>query len=100
MKINLRQFFEANGWCQKELARDEAGKGCDFFSRWATSWSLFGAMMLLHPDDYRRVYSLVDAQLVGLHPALKTALNPIIVWNDAKGRTKQQVIELCQTLDI
>ena len=96
----LSTFFESHGWCRSVNARLASGRTCNYYSWWAKSWSLWGATMLLYPGEGTRVCRILHAEIISLDPRFANSSNSIIAWNDVKGRTKQQVIELCKRLDI
>jgi hypothetical protein len=91
----LAQVYElvARGWCQGEVAVNEAGIAVEPDSRFARRWSATGALTRV----WRR--AAVD-DVVGLHAlgranlALMAAMNEIPkTWNDAPGRRQEHVLE-------
>lgn len=73
------------GWTTGTYARDAAGKRCDMHSPRASCWCASAAIILCIPVDNDALRSFTDSVLsMGF---------TIAQWNDAPGRTQQEVIE-------
>jgi peptidoglycan/LPS O-acetylase OafA/YrhL len=84
----------ASGWCQGEDARDAAGAPVEFWGEDARAWSLLGALVApSHPTPLREVVvplAEVAAAVVVVADVMRTA--SLKDWNDAPGRTQEQVV--------
>ena len=70
-------YIEGYGWCQYKL-EDGRGRAC-----------LMGALLRVWSDEtIEHRYAVLD-RLAGL---LGRSVNSIALWNDAPGRTKEEVI--------
>ena len=81
-------------WCQGASALDEGGLACSPESRWAVSWCLIGAVETIAAQNAVKGSITVSA----LDIILRTIDGPdhegIVSWNDATGRTQDQVLTL------
>jgi hypothetical protein len=92
----------ASGWCQGEDARDAAGDSVEFWSADARAWSLLGALVTpSHATPLGEVVvplAELAAAVVVVAEVLQT--QSLKDWNDAPGRTQEQVVSaLDVTLD-
>ena len=71
--------------CRGITARDAAGEPCEPDAPAAMSWSLLGTTFVGSPRQYDRLVGRGVCQF----------LDPIRNWNDAPGRTKEEVLALC-----
>lgn len=86
------------GWTQYVVARDKNGLHVDAHSDNAVCWCIYGAVHKVYinngekkPDNERPAISYYEAC-----SRLKQALGSteLSVWNDASGRTKEEVLEV------
>jgi hypothetical protein len=84
----------ASGWCQGEDARDAAGMPVAFWSDDARRWSLLGALVApAHATPLEEVVvplSELAGAVVVVAELLQTP--SLKDWNDAPGRTQEQVV--------
>lgn len=84
-------------WCQGALARDgTTGAECDPHSEFATCWCVLGAVSVCYPehDQHSRA---VEAMRLAIY---RVKRGQVGIWNDAPGRTFEEVRELVERLDI
>ncbi len=75
------------GWTQEWFARDADGVNCDENSKQATCWCITGA--LCRVDGGGVVFQRITEELE------RSAKVPnIVMWNDAPGRTQDEVLKL------
>jgi hypothetical protein len=93
--LDTARDLVAQGWCQHTMARDRQGADIDPRSRHACAWSASGAVLAAWrrtcPTDEaldRAFVSLVHANLA-LAGSVPTTTDE---WNDAGGRTQEQVL--------
>ena len=83
-------------WTRNVLARDIMGQTCDLHSAYATCWCLAGAVGRCYPEPDRH-----DSVLKQIRLAIYGRGSGLIgTWNDAPGRTFEEVKELVERLDI
>ena len=79
------------GWCQKAPARDASLKETSAWSPSATQWCLVGAIAA---EAHYRTPQEIREQGAALRTRLyETLPGSIVDWNDAYGRTKEEVLE-------
>lgn len=89
MTKKLSTFFRTHGWCQGALARGESGRRVHWYSPAAKSFCLSGACLRLDlpicdiTDFIQHTYRLESTE----------------EWNDARRRTKAQVIAMCEKFE-
>lgn len=88
--IDSRKVVEA-GWCIRASARTAKGIPCEWDEAKAASWCSTGAMLhvvsMFAPAHFHALNFLREA--VGQHA--------IVAWNDAPGRTKEEVLAAFDT---
>ncbi len=82
-------LLDKKGWCQNQFAKDKKGCSVAIGSKEAASFCVQGALLKagvnnLKFDTSLKVYNVLN-QLVP---------EGYIEWNDEKGRTKEEVIDL------
>ena len=92
---SARELLAHEGvWCQGASALDASGFACSPESRWAVSWCLIGAVETAAAQNAVKGSITVSA----LDIILRTIDGPdhegIVSWNDATGRTQDQVLTL------
>jgi hypothetical protein len=90
-----RVLIDAGGWCQRAEARDSTNRPAHPAGPSATSWSLTGAIYAAArfdgtPERRSRYEAAVawTAQVLGSPPG---------AWNDADGRTREDVLGAIDT---
>ena len=81
-------------WTQKALARGASGELEDLYSQSAVQWCLMGAMARCYPGSADEIRKKVRVRLFGRQYGL------ISRWNDAPGRTFEEVRALVAELDV
>ena len=79
-------------WTQREDARAANGNYTYPDSPDAVCWCLYGAMKKIYPDIY--AYNAIRDTVI------KKLNGGIVFWNDATGRTHEEVLNLCKELGI
>lgn len=115
--LSTARDFVARGWCQKALARNEDGDELDdVMDQAACSWCPHGALGVaimtimqrdggkvygedLGPEDFDNYSDLEDIAEEALarilfpdKETLHYSLDEIVDWNDADGRTQDEVV--------
>ncbi len=80
------------GWCQFHFAEDIDKKLVDSVSEEAVTWCAFGAISILDQED-SKLYDDYCKELRKIIPGL------IHTWNDAKGRTKNEIIDTLKQVE-
>lgn len=92
--MTLQELFAKDGsWCQGTKARDENGEECYPGSRVAVSWCLMGACSKVF--DYRE-----DGNAALRRMGEEVGPGGVVEWNDAEGRTIDEVRELVKKLNL
>jgi hypothetical protein len=79
------------GWCQDSYFVDDQGQAIWYGSKYLGGCCLSGALVLVETEDSNYRF---DAELLLLKVSNTSQTHNIAVWNDIKGRTKDQVLEL------
>ena len=81
-------------WCQGASALDASGLVCSHESRWAVSWCLIGAVETVSARNAVKGSTTVSALDI-IHWTIDGPDHMgIVSWNDAVGRTQDQVLDL------
>src|SRR5437667_4681375 len=84
------------GWCQGVDARDARGERCAPWNRDARTWSVLGALVASEGDDPDvRAHSSASVAELGHAVSLLAEAadtSSLQVWNDAPGRTQEDVL--------
>lgn len=89
-----KELLNEKGWCQGELAKGEHGESVDLLDPRAASFCLLGAIRC------QRETTSVNARIsAGIHLAsavgsLRTDWLTVPDYNDAPGRTKEEIMEV------
>lgn len=86
------ELLKQSGWCQHSFARDSGGVGCHEASPIAVAYCIVGAILKIYnnyPDKQTSIFNKVE-QIIRMN---------ISLWNDAPGRTKQDVVALLESID-
>lgn len=84
------QFLERNGWCQHSSAKTKAGRGTVAIDKEAVAFCIIGACAAVYWPDYWHAVERVE-HVLGVRPG---------VWNDVRGRTKQEVVAVMKQADV
>ena len=84
----------ARGWCQTDDARDARGRQVPPASPAACCWSLLGAIVASSggPERLSDRRTLADVAKASLAVGLATGEESLRDWNDAPGRTSDEVV--------
>lgn len=85
----LSTFFKRHGWCQGANARLPNKQATVFYDKHATEFCINGAAHKLP----------VSTAALNCFIRRETKFPTISSWNDAKGRTKKQVIAMCEKFE-
>lgn len=88
------ELLEQKGWCQGYYAHTAEGIRCGEHSRKAASFCLMGALHATkdhNNDEFTSAFIAITHKIDG---------ESIAQWNDAPGRTKEEVVKLLRSLDI
>ena len=91
----LPSKYIRKGWCQGVYAMDRGQQGCHAEDPFAVAWCIQGAVLAsklsgtLSAKKERALLNLV-MEFVGWHPA---------AWNDALGRTQDEVASLLESCE-
>jgi hypothetical protein len=89
------EIIEKYGWCQNAAARDSDGMSIHALSSEATCFCLSGAVQrAFRGGAYPWLVFMVDTKTF-----LPRGFTSVIVWNDAPGRTKEEVIQLLKSVE-
>ena len=88
----VRDFLAETDWCQLAGARNQAGQAVKILSPTATSFCLGGAVDIVLQGS--EVGELVKRQITGFLENTENFHGSFIYYNDMKGRTKTDVLEL------
>jgi hypothetical protein len=94
--IEARRLIN-NGWIQKTFAKDAHGYMCDWGSEAARSFCSIGA--IYRATDWRSTYNTdlcmraFEALAENMYPGYGDPSGHIARYNDARGRTKEEVLE-------
>jgi len=99
---------ETGRWTRGAPARTMHNNNCDPHSRAATKWCASGAMVLVYGFNPESGDDAPPPSQVNFHLVIKRvdeAINlqnfhSIQEWNDKKGRTVKEVVELFKSLDL
>ena len=89
-------------WTQRANARDANGRDISSYHPDAVCWCLFGAVNKCYgitPERQNVEVKLIHSLQVAPTQE-RRGYGSYIVWNDAKERTHQEVLDLCRELDI
>lgn len=95
--MKVWELLQSFGWTQGYYARDAEGRKTTIRDPATACVCLLGAVQKCYrpnpyrTDEYWAVLDRIADELGGLRAAR---------WNDAPGRTKEEVIALCKKLDI
>jgi hypothetical protein len=90
-------LIETKGWCQRSEAIDANDLRTRVRSRKAVAFCVLGAIQKCSKTEVIRLEtieflcSVIDSSVIG--PNYAAAYTTVWVWNDAKRRTKEQVIK-------
>jgi hypothetical protein len=95
MRDNILQY----GWCQRAYYIDEKGEGFSLTgvsTKYIKGCCLIGAMQLVQADTRLQGEAFIAIR----HEIDKKDLlnSPLIEWNDAPGRTKDEVVDMLNKL--
>ena len=79
-------------WAQGDFARDAHGNSCDANVARAASWCLVGALERAAYDSSDPEGAMLECAMFALAAAI--GLDTLGVWNDAPGRTREEVLHL------
>ena len=79
-------------WTQGDFAHDAHGNSCDPRERCASCWCLVGALERAAYDSSDPEGAMLEGAMYALAAAL--GLDTLGVWNDAPGRTRDEVLQL------
>ena len=76
------------GWCRHYYANTADGTPVEYDDNQAVSWCLVGALRLESDDDKTEMYSVSEE--------IRNHIDgfSLATWNDARGRTQGEVLEL------
>ena len=84
--------YIAKGWCQGVAAKDDSGAMCYPEDSRAREWCLIGALIAVYPEANKTRQDVTTK--------LQHALGELgfAKWNDDPKRTKQEVIDLLESI--
>lgn len=96
---SMVELFTEMGWTQGHLACTEAGISTKVRADNACSFCVIGAIYRVYykEKDVNRVIDQIQAYI---EQNYLSVYNSISEWNDAKVRNKQDIMVMCQTLNI
>jgi hypothetical protein len=95
MRDNILQY----GWCQRAFFIDEKGEGfakIGIGTKEIKGCCLIGAMQLVQADT--RVHAEAFISIRNEINKKDQLRSPLIEWNDAPGRTKEEVVDMLNKL--
>jgi len=90
MKVKIKDFLNESNWTQGQFARDEDGNSCAAIDARAKKFCLMGAAYKCFSNETEMILDLLNRELQG----------DAIGWNDAPGRTFEEVKAVIEKLDI
>lgn len=94
--IEARRLIN-NGWTRTTFARDAGGHMCDWGADWATSFCSIGA--IYRATDWRSTHNtevcmrVFEALAENMFPGYGEPSGQVVLYNDARGRTKEEILE-------
>lgn len=90
--MKLKELFaKPESWTQKQFARDKDGRGCGPQDARAACWCLGGGIAVCYPDNFNPVWDKILRRIDSAS---------VIDWNDDPARTREDILALCEELDI
>lgn len=90
--MKMKELFAQPGtWCTGVFSRDAQGRQSSLSGQPPVSFCLMGAVYECYPEEVGTVLTKIENALDGEHPAK---------WNDTWNRTQEEVLQLCERLDI
>lgn len=86
--------IDTHGWCQGDDVNEQTGQVCaqGAFGLFTVIDSKGGLTLRQHDLTRTQVFSIRVAEIMDLM-GIETSFGSVIAWNDAEGRTKEQVID-------
>jgi len=88
--MKMKEYMTEANWVKGLFAGDANGDGCDIEDTKAEKFCLIGAAFKCYPNDVGTIRCLLDKELGDI----------AVSWNDAPGRTFEEVRALVEKLDI
>ncbi len=86
MKMKPSELLKKKGWCQYIGAKDKNGDPADYDSKEAVAFCLTIAIMKCYKQGSSQMFNKFrNVNNIGTMS--------LVIWNDKKGRTKEQVIK-------
>lgn len=99
------EIIEQNGWCQRSAAKDSRGLNVDLRSEEAVCFCAVGAILRKHDKNSAAATDIgkVATKVATPLQMSKTGFSfndAVADWNDAPGRTKEEVVALLKELAV
>lgn len=97
MKYQRPSEIIKQGWCQYYFAKDDEGRLSNPTDNEATCFCIMGAVRKTFDDDHSLVFSFleeVQETIFGNKKSKHDRLCSVADWQDAKGRTQQEVVDV------
>lgn len=97
------ELLQKSGWCQGDYAKNESDSDVSPDNPNAVCYCIMGALQRCYPTPEERELH-IEKVVQFIPPSYKRYWIPdgaaLVKWNDVKGRTKTEVIELLKTADV